>query len=106
MKDSASTAAGVAQENPMGLAIGSVAVGFLLGMLVPATRLENERIGPVADQIKDKAKEAGQEAFSHAREVGQEVAQSAVETAKSSAQEHGQQVGSSVQDKAQDLKPS
>ena len=32
--------ASVAQENPLGLAIGSIAVGFLAGMLAPRMRVE------------------------------------------------------------------
>jgi ElaB/YqjD/DUF883 family membrane-anchored ribosome-binding protein len=50
-------AAGVAQENPLGLAVGAVAVGFLAGMLVPSSRVEDEKLGPVADQVKEQAKE-------------------------------------------------
>ena len=46
-------AVGIAQENPLGLAIGAAAVGFLAGMLVPSTRVEDERLGPVADQVKE-----------------------------------------------------
>ena len=37
IKHSTRNAAGVAQENPLGLAIGAVAVGFIAGMLVPST---------------------------------------------------------------------
>src|SRR5215210_3328864 len=51
---------GVAQENPIGLALGSVAVGFVAGMLVPSTRVEDERLGPMADEVKERAKETGQ----------------------------------------------
>jgi ElaB/YqjD/DUF883 family membrane-anchored ribosome-binding protein len=52
-------AAGLAQENPLGLAVGAAAVGFLAGLLVPSTRVEDERLGPVADQVKDRARETG-----------------------------------------------
>jgi Protein of unknown function (DUF3618) len=38
-------AVGVAQENPLGLAIGAAAAGFLAGMLVPSTGVEDERLG-------------------------------------------------------------
>src|SRR5215207_8342764 len=56
-------AAGVAQENPLGLALGGVAVGFIAGILAPASRVEDEKLGPVADQVKDQIKETGQEAM-------------------------------------------
>ena len=66
IKQGARKAAGVAQENPLGLAVGGVAVGFLVGMLLPTTRIEDEKVGPVADQVKEKAKETGHEAMSMA----------------------------------------
>src|ERR1041385_2958555 len=70
-------AAGVAQENPLGLAIGGVAVGFIAGMLIPSSRVEDEKIGPMADQVKDQLKETGQEAVERGKDVAQQAAQSA-----------------------------
>jgi len=48
-------AARVAQENPLGLAIGGVAVGFIAGLLVPTSRVEDDKIGPMADQAPTSA---------------------------------------------------
>jgi hypothetical protein len=104
VKDKARQAKSVAQENPLGLAVGSVAVGFLAGMLVPSTRIEDERIGPIADDVKDKARETGQEALEHGKQVAQEAAQSAQQTAKESGQQHAQEVKESAQQSAQDVK--
>src|SRR5688572_13432727 len=39
MKDGARRAAGVAQENPLGLGIAAMAAGFLAGLLVPSTKI-------------------------------------------------------------------
>ena len=102
VKDRAGRAASTAQENPVGLAIGAAALGFLAGLLVPATRVENEKIGPIADDLKQKAVETGQEALEHGKEVAQEVAQSARETVQESGQEHAEQLRESAQEKAQD----
>jgi ElaB/YqjD/DUF883 family membrane-anchored ribosome-binding protein len=90
-------AAGTVQENPLGLAIGAVAVGFVAGMLIPSTGVEDRKIGPVADQLKDKAKETGQEALDHGKQVAQDVAESAQETVKESGQQHAQELASSSQ---------
>ena len=90
-------AAGVAQENPLGLALGGVAVGFIAGMLVPSSRVEDEKIGPVADQVKDQLKETGQEAV----ERGKDVAQQAAETAKEAGRGHAEELKSSAQDRAE-----
>ncbi len=87
-------AVGVAQENPLGLAIGSVAIGFVAGMLVPSTRMEDERIGPMADQLKEKAMETGQEAVERGKEVAQQAADSARETAQQAGREQAEQMQS------------
>ena len=73
VKEGARRAAGVAQENPLGLAAGAMAAGFLAGMLVPRSRVEDEKLGPMADQVKDQAKETGQEAMERGREAAQDV---------------------------------
>jgi gas vesicle protein len=92
VKQGAKRAVGVAQENPLGLAVGSLAVGFVAGMLVPSTRVEDEKIGPMADQLKETAKETGQEALERGKEVAQEAAQSAKETIQEQAPEHAEQL--------------
>ena len=48
-QDGSHKAVGMAQNNPIGLTVGAAAVGFVVGSLLPATRIEEERIGPVAD---------------------------------------------------------
>jgi len=90
VKQGARQAAGMAQENPLGLAVGAAAVGFVAGMLVPSTKIEDERIGPMADQMKDKAREVGQEAV----ERGKDVAQQAAETAQEAGREQAEQMRS------------
>ena len=99
VKDGARRAAGVAQENPLGLAVGAAAVGFIAGMLIPSTRVEDERIGPMADDVKAKVKETGQEALERGKEVAQETAQSAKETAQESGREHASELRDSAQEK-------
>jgi hypothetical protein len=96
VKDGARQAVGVAKENPLGLAIGGVAVGFVAGMLVPTTKVENEKIGPIADQVKEKARETGQEAIEGAKEVAGQAA----ETAKQAGQEKAAELRDSAQEKA------
>ena len=96
--------AGLARENPLGLAIGAAAIGFLAGLAVPSTRVEDEKLGPMADQVKDKVKETGQEAMDRGKQVAQEVASSAADTAKQATQEHGQGLAESAKQSAQDVR--
>jgi len=88
VKQGAQQAVGIAKENPLGLAIGGLAVGFIAGLVVPSTRVENEKLGPMADQVKEQAKETGQEAI----ERGKHVAQQAAETAKEEGQKQAQEM--------------
>jgi gas vesicle protein len=93
-------AAGVAKENPLGLAVGAAAVGFVAGMLIPSTRIEDEKIGPMADQVKDKARETGQEALERGKDVARQTAESATETAQEAGKEQAGELRDSAQDKA------
>ena len=93
-------AAGVAQENPLGLAVGAAAVGFLAGMLVPTSRVEDEKLGPMADRVKEQAKETGQEALERGKQVAQSAAQSAADTASEEGQKHGERLADSARESA------
>lgn len=106
VKGQAKKAVSVAQSNPLGLAVGAVAVGFLAGMLVPATRVEDEKLGQISDDVIDRAKETGQEALERGKQVAQEAAQSAQETAKESGQQHAEELKGSAQDQAQEAASS
>jgi ElaB/YqjD/DUF883 family membrane-anchored ribosome-binding protein len=97
MKQGAQKAVSVAESNPLGLGIAAFAGGFLIGMLVPATNVENEKLGPAADQVKDKAKETASEAVDRGKQVAQEAASAAADTAKEQGQQHAEQMKSSVQ---------
>ena len=102
-RDQMRHAASVAQSNPLGLAIGAAAVGFVVGMMVPATDMENERIGDFADELKDQAKSVGREAVEHGKEVVQQTAQAAADAAQEAGREHGSELADTVQQRAQDV---
>ncbi len=92
--------AGIAQENPIGLAVGAMAAGLVVGMLLPSTRVENERLGPVSDQIKEQAREVSDEAIQHGKDLAQDVAESAAGAARESGREHAEELRESVSERA------
>jgi gas vesicle protein len=96
-KGQAKRAVGAAQSNPLGLAVGSIAVGFLAGMLIPETQKEHETLGEMSDHVTDQIKDTAQEALEHGKQVAQQTAESAKETAQQAAQEHGEQLKETVQ---------
>jgi len=114
VKQGAKQAVGVVQENPLGLVIGASAVGFLAGMLIPHTKFEDERVGPVADQVREQVKETGEEAVEHGKQIVQETAQTAAvkaqeaaaevkSSAQESAQAHGQEVAEGAKDSVEQI---
>jgi ElaB/YqjD/DUF883 family membrane-anchored ribosome-binding protein len=90
-KHRARQAKGLAQDNPLGLAIGAVAMGFLAGLVIPTTRVEDERLGEVGERVRDRAKDLGQEALERGKEVAQTARDAAGEQAKDLASSAGQQ---------------
>jgi gas vesicle protein len=93
---------GMAQENPLGLAAAAAAVGFVAGSLLPSTRVEEERIGPVASQARQLASEA----VEHGKQVAQDSAQAAAETASESGQQHAQALKRSAEESASRATPA
>ena len=90
-----------AESNPIGLAIGGAAVGFVLGTLLPQTRVENQQMGEMSDRLIDAAKDTAGEAVDRGKQVAQEAAGAAVETAKESGQQQGEELTSTLQERAQ-----
>lgn len=106
VKEGAREVVGVAQENPLGLAIGGLAAGFLVGMLLPSSRLEDERVGPMADQVKETAAETAEEAVDRGREVATQVAEQAVEEAKEVGRHAVENAKEAGQEQTEELKES
>jgi hypothetical protein len=105
VKAGAKQAVGVAQENPLGLAIGGLAVGFLVGMALPSTKVEDEQLGPIVDDVKDKVVETGQEAIERGKQVAQDTAEAASDALAESGREQAEELRSSATDKAQGATP-
>ena len=83
-----------AERNPLGLAVGAAALGFVAGMLLPSTRLEDRTMGETSDRVMDAAKETAGDAVESGKQVAQDVA--------ASAREQGQDLASNLQDRAQE----
>jgi len=82
-----------AERNPLGLVAGGVAAGFVAGMLLPATRLENRTMGETSDRLIDAAKQTADDAVESGKQIAQEAADSA--------RDQGADLASSLQERAQ-----
>ena len=96
---------GITKQNPLGLAIGGAAVGFLAGLILPSTRVEDEKLGEASDQVIDRMNETGHDALERGKQVAQEAVDSAKETAKDSGKEQGKEVASHVKEAAREVAP-
>ena len=83
-----------AERNPLGLVVGGAAIGFLTGLILPSTRVEDRQMGEISDRVVDAAKDTAGEALESGKQVAQDAADSATE--------HGQELVSSLQERAQD----
>lgn len=59
--------------NPLGMAVGAMAVGWLAGTLAPSTKLEKETLGETSSQVKKTAEELGREAIERGRDLASET---------------------------------
>ena len=86
-----------AERNPLGLAVGAAAVGFVAGLMIPSTAVEDERLGDMSDRLVETAKETAGDAVERGKQVAQDVA----ETAKESGREQSEELASNLQERAQ-----
>lgn len=60
------------RDYPMAMGVAALAVGSLLGMLIPESRVEDEYLGPRRDEMLDQAKEMGREKVEQAKHAVEE----------------------------------
>ena len=89
------------QRNPLGLVIGGAAVGFVAGLLLPSTSVEDEHLGDVSSRVKDVASEAGRDAV----ERGKDVAEAAMETVREEGTQQGRELASDLTERVQQETP-
>lgn len=98
----AKRAAGMLKENPLGVLLSGIAIGFVVGSLLPSTELENERLGTLSDNLKEQVKDAGSQALEHGKAVLKETAQAA----QQSMQQHGTQLADATRDQFTSIDPT
>lgn len=95
VKRATSRAVDIARDNPLGLVLGGVALGFMAGLLIPTTRAEADAVRPLAKNVKQMAQDAGHTVSEHGKQMLHEMAGPAKETA----QRHGEQLASELRDR-------
>jgi ElaB/YqjD/DUF883 family membrane-anchored ribosome-binding protein len=80
-------------ENPIGMLLAGLAVGFLIGLALPVTRFEAERIGPITDDVKDRMRRARSEVMRRGGDVIKETIEASREAAVNSLREQTREMG-------------
>lgn len=73
------------EEYPLISGVAALALGAVAGLILPATRRENELMGEYSDQVKDKVQQAGEQVY----EQGKAVATAATSVVTDAASEKG-----------------
>lgn len=77
------------RDQPLVAGALGIAIGAVIGALLPLSRRENELMGETRDQLLDQAMEYGQQTYEQATEAAKNVANAAAEAAKSEAEKQG-----------------
>ncbi len=83
---------GFIRENPIGLILSGLAVGFIVGAIAPVSDLEIEKVGPIRDDLVDRAQRVGADVVEHGRSVLDET----LAAASASANKHGEALASDI----------
>jgi ElaB/YqjD/DUF883 family membrane-anchored ribosome-binding protein len=104
MSRGADRGAEMARSNPLGAGLAGVAAGFLMGWLLPSTRMEDEKLGETSDRVKEAATEIGREAFDRGKHVAQEAAAAAADVVRDEAPAEANQVRDTAQQQVDQIR--
>jgi hypothetical protein len=77
--------ASTANQHPVELGLGCLALGIIAGLAIPTPRKLNETVGPRIDRLRDQARQASQDLMNK----GKNVARAAAEAARREAEQQG-----------------
>jgi hypothetical protein len=89
---SAQRAVNAVQQNPIGLTLAALSIGFLTGSMLPVSEIERKRLEPIRAKIVDQAQAATSDLVEAGKAVAIETAQAAVTSALTSVKTHGHDV--------------
>lgn len=91
-------------NNPLGMALGALALGLTAGLLIPETERENELFGPTRDRLMERGRDVAERVTEAVSETAREQASSLADTAKSAAQEVASEAKEAASRVAQEAK--
>lgn len=74
-----------ADQHPLEVGLGCLAIGLIVGLALPTPRVVNRQLGPTVDRLRDRTRETGSQLI----EKGKRVVQAAASAAKVEAKTQG-----------------
>ena len=71
-----------AENYPMAMSVGCLALGVLVGLMLPRTQREDELMGEASARVVDKTKQVGNQILDKTKEVANEVVNTVTQEAK------------------------
>jgi len=93
IKRKAQDAAGVAHDHPIAVTAGAAAAGLVVGLALPETDLERQKLAPTARQVREQVQGSAQDVIEHAKEAAKQAVAGAADAVQSKGQEHGGKLG-------------
>lgn len=78
------------ERRPMTAGVATLAVGMLIGLLVPSTNRENRMMGETRDELLGRAREMGRETLEKGKDVARSAVDAAGDAAKTAARDEAQ----------------
>lgn len=101
VKAKAQDAAGVMQDHPIAVAAGAAAAGLAVGLALPETELERQKLAPTAQQVREQVQSRAQEIVEQVKEGAKDAIDSTADAVRQAGQEQGGKVAE-VAEKAAD----
>lgn len=80
-------------ENPIGMLLAGLALGFLIGLVLPVTQFERERLRPLTDDAKDRLRETGGDLVRRGTDVIKETIEAGRDAATEKIKEQARDLG-------------
>jgi hypothetical protein len=97
VKATAQGAADAAHEHPLALAAGAAAAGLAVGLALPETDLEREKLAPTAQKIRQQVQTRAQEIIEQVKDGAKDAIDSTADAVRQAGQQHGGKAGEIAQ---------
>jgi gas vesicle protein len=89
------------RNNPIAVAAGAAAAGLVVGLALPETDLEREKLQPAAQNAREQVQSRAQELIAHAKDAAKDAVGSTADAVRHAGQDQGGKVGE-IAEKATD----